>query len=287
MKLPAISIILGSILLLVCCNHRPKGPMEVVKAHRGADLQKLNEAQAQQLRAAITRLVPNRTYTDLFDFRPTYVWEIVSDEQTLWLLLDVDNSGPHPGSTGIRATLFSESGVFQPASTFWTGHRCYLRRASLENHVKGQHPLLVLETGHGAGVGPNVDKQVYARIGERFDLVRMENSHKKATRNSYYINHFACGPKILKQTATEWEADVLSGDRLKILRALVWLGGTHWDVREGDKPEVFHEPFDQIQLVRTLRAGQKIAARLKTLARSEDPWLREAAELAADPRDHR
>jgi hypothetical protein len=150
-----------------------------------------------------------------------------------------------------------------------------------------QDPLIVLETGPGAGPGPNVQKQIYARVGNRFDLIRLEDSEGKATRNLYYVNHFACGPKVPKQTEAEWEADVLSGDRIKVLRSLVWLGGTHWDGKLPDESEKQHEPAEQIQLVRSVRANTKVADKLRALVASEDQWLREASVLAADPKDSR
>ena len=108
-----------------------------------------------------------------------------------------------------------------------------------------------------------------------------------ATRNRYYVNHFACGPTLPKQTQVEWEADVLSGDRLRVLRALVWLGGVHWEGQPPDKSEIQHEQADQIELVRGVRANQKIADELRVLATSEDRWIREAAALAVAPEDRR
>src|SRR5262249_54083627 len=143
------------------------------------------------------------------------------------------------------------------------------------------------ETGLGGGPGPNVKKQIYARIGNRFDLVRLEDARRKATRNNYYVNHFACGPGIPKQTPAEWEAEVLSGDRMRILRALVWLGGAHWEGKPPAKTETQHEPVEQIELVRSVRANQKVVAKLKALIKSDDRWLSEAAALAADPKDKR
>ncbi len=312
MKLTASSMILALVVsFLVGCNREPyapaasaaddtgerdafkapdgltQPPLDVIKGYCGRELEKLNEAQAKELLAAITTLVPNRTYRDWFDFRPWFVWDFSNGEQPLLLLLEVDNTHPHPGSTGIRITVFDKSGNVQSETAFWTGHRCYMRRICLEDQAKGQQPILVIETGPGAGPGPNVQKQVYARLGDRFDLVRLENSDGTATRNQYYIGHFACGPEIVKQTERDWEADVLSSDRMRILRALVWLGGSHWDLREGDIPENQHEAFEQVQLVHQVRGRPKVVTRLKELCKSEDLWLREAAQLAADPQDAR
>jgi len=46
-----------------------------------------------------------------------------------------------------------------------------------------------------------------------FDLIRLEDSGREATRNNYYVNSFRLRTSSAKQTEAEWEADVLSGDR--------------------------------------------------------------------------
>jgi len=200
----------------------------------------------------------------------------------------VDNTGRHPGSTGIRINVFEKARNVRSESVFWTGHRCYLRAVSLDKQGDDDRdPFIVLETGLGAGPGPDVQRQIYGRIGDRFDLIRLEDSEGEATRNRYYVNHFACGPKVPNQTEAEWEADVLSGDRLRVLRSLVWLGGAHWEGMLPDESEKQHEPAAQIHLVRSVRANKKVADKLKVLVESEDRWLKEAAVLAADPKDHR
>lgn len=261
--------------------------LEPLKAYRGKELAKLDEAQVEELLATIRKLLPGRKYEDWFDFRPWYVWEFPNNGNPALLLFEVNNTGPHPGSTVIRITVFENSGKVTAQSEFRTGHRCYIRAASLEEQADDQDPLIALETGPGAGPGPDVQRQIYAPFGSRFDLVRIENADGRATRNNYYVNHFACGPEIPKQTPAAWESDVLSGDRLRELRALVWLGGAHWEGQPPDKSEKQHEPVEQIELVRNVRANQRVVDKLKALAKSEDRWVREAAALAADPKDNR
>jgi hypothetical protein len=263
------------------------GPLEPLNAYPGKELAKLDEDQAKQLLVTIKKLIPEREYRHWFDFRPWYVWEFPNKGQPALVLFEVDNSGPHPGSTGIRINVFEKAKSVRSESVFWTGHRCYMRAVSLDKQADNQDPLIVLETGPGPGPGPNVPKQIYARVGNRFDLIRLEDSEGKATRNDYYVNHFACGPQMPKQTEAEWEADVLSADRLRVLRSLVWLGGSHWEGKPPDESEKQHEAAAQIQLVRSVRANKKVADKLRVLVESEDRWLREAAVLAADPKDLR
>jgi hypothetical protein len=263
------------------------GSLEPLIAYRGKELAKLDEAQTKELLTIIKQLVPEREYRFWFDFTPRHVWEFPNNGQPVIVLFEVDDTGPHPGSTRIRITVLEKAGNARFESEFWTGNRCYMRDVSLEKQADDQNPLIVLEMGPGPGPGSGIKRQVYARIGGRFDLVRLEGNDEKATRNNYYLDHFACGPKIPKQTQAEWEADVLSGDRIRILRALVWLGGAHWKGLAPGVSDNQHEPAEQIELVLNVRANKKVAATLKALLTSEDRWVSEAAALARDPRDTR
>jgi hypothetical protein len=260
--------------------------LEVLKTQQGKDLRKLGEDKVKGLLRTITKLVPKRTYRGYFDFSPWYSWELKKTEGQLhYLLFEADNTGPHPGYTKIRLTLLDKRGRLNSETTFHTGWRCYLREVKLAPATKANFPMIALETD--SWLGPDYSKQYYAWIGGRFDLVRLEGSNGNAVRNRYYVKHFQCGPPLPKQTETEWEADLVSCDRLKLLRGLLWLGGCHWDLHAGDQPNNQHEEFDDIRLVRNVRARKKVIARLKELTKSEDPWLREAAELALNPKDGR
>ena len=75
----------------------------------------------------------------------------------------------------------------------------------------------------------------------------------------------------------------LSPNPLKVLRALVWLGGEHWDLKGGDNTQ--YENADDVQLVHQVRADPKVVERLTALAKREDAWLQDAAVLALSPED--
>jgi hypothetical protein len=262
-----------------------RGPIEPLNDYRGKELAKLEKGESEKLLAIIQGIIRDRKYGPFFDFRPWYVWEFPNNGRPLLVLLEVNNQMPHPGSTGIRINVFDKVKRARAESEFWTGHRCYMHAVSLEKQVGLQDPLVVIETG--SFLGPDYHKQVYARMGNRFDLIRLEDSKGKAKRNNYYVNHFACGPTVPRQTSAEWEADILSSDRFRILRSLVWLGGAHWEGKLPDESENQHEPADVIRLVHNIRSNQKVVDQLKTFQTSEDTWVKEAATLAANPKDER
>jgi hypothetical protein len=281
----AIALIGGLIVVWYSARPKPEVALEALHDWRGKALSELGDAQQEKMIATIKVLVPEREYRGWIDFRPWYVWDFPNKGQPNVVLFEVNNRLPTPGSTGIRLTVFEETGKVRFESEFWTGHRHYMSDASLRKQIGADDPLIELEV---SGLGGNIlEKQIYARIGDRFDLVRLEDADGKATRNRYYIGHFACGPILPEQTAAEWEADVFAGDRLRTLRALVWLGGAHWQGKLPEEPHPQYEGTEQIELVRSVRADRRVAEKLKTFVKSDDVWIREAAALAVDPKDTR
>jgi WD40 repeat protein len=264
--------------------------LNTLKSYRGKELKDLEADgdEPRRLYAAIKSLIPNREYRGFFDYVPWHIWEFTKQgEEPSYTLFEANTSLPQPGSTRIRITLLDSMGQVLSETQFDTGHRCYMQGVKLESLVEGEYPAIVLETGSGFGPGPDVPKQYYARIGNRIDLVRIENSARTATRNTYYRRHDHTGPPIPVQTAAEWESDLRSRNRLKVLRALVWLGGVHWELRPGESADPQMEDVQQVRLVRKLRKRPAVLARLRELVNGKEEWERQAAQLALDPEDRR
>jgi len=141
---------------------------------------------------------------------------------------------------------------------------------------------VVLQTDLGAGPGPDIAGQYYARFGNRFDLVRVENHRGKAGRNDYEHSANACGPRVPKQTEKDWEADIFSNDRTKILRALVWLGGIHWNPNTKVERKRWTESREDAVLVYDLRTNPKIRAHLMELEKHHDRFISEQASVVVN-----
>src|SRR5262249_10261274 len=158
---------------------------EVIKAHRGNDLAKLEYSEYKPIQAALTRLVPGRTYGNvpIFEFRPWHIWDFRAKDGAIeHVVFEVDDTRPHPSSTLIRITVFRDTGELVSESAFHVGHRCYLRAVKLEDPVNDEYPIIAMETRPGPGLSPNILRQFYGRIEDRFDLVRLEDSDGKARR---------------------------------------------------------------------------------------------------------
>jgi hypothetical protein len=255
--------------------------MALLLACQGQDLLELEEDARGRLMWVIKALLPARSYRKWLDFRPSRVWTFPREgKRHLYVLFEVDNTRPHPGSTGIRVTLFDGSGNVLSEVAFTTGYRCYLQGVKLEATGNGP-PLILLETG---GLGPNFARQYYAFQGTRIDLVRLEGRAGAAVRNWYSPAGPNVGPALPSQSEQAWEADLHSLNRWRVLRALVWLGGWH-EIKPVKKPDNLREGVDEGQLARAVRQRPRVIARVNELTGSEDRWLREAALLVLKPDD--
>ncbi len=262
-------LLLGCILSTGCGQAQADDPMpevakaalEILKTHVGKDLKTLDKSQVKDFQETITKLVPKRNYDELYSIIPWRMWEFQKkDKDAIYVLFEAQRTISHPGSTHILITTVDKAGKVLSETTLSTGHRCYLHGAKLEKWDDGEYPMLKLETGLGGGPGPNIRTQYYAYVGGQFTVVRLEDSNGNVSRNKYYIRHFTCGPAIPAQTEAQWEADLLSDDRMKELRALVWLGGAHLVVRPvSDNPEQY-EDSREIKLIGKLRTNKKVLA---------------------------
>ncbi|CAN5512457.1 hypothetical protein BH10PLA2_BH10PLA2_09710 [soil metagenome] len=210
-------------------------------------------------------------------------------EPSCYVLVGSEDFATVPGSTNLRLKAMSARSKHPIDLKFTTGWRRYLRKIDIQKSATDQYPVLVFstETIRGMFHGPEkLQKQYYGKIGDRFDLIRIENADGQAFRNDYVYDHFRSGPPAPEQTAQEWEADLLSSDRFKILRALSWLGSIH---REIDMKEMGGElePVDSVKRVKEVLALPTVTAKIDEQKKSKDPWISQAANFASHPSNRR
>ncbi|MDB5308077.1 MAG: hypothetical protein JWO38_2279 [Gemmataceae bacterium] len=267
-----------------------RAALDVVQAFLGKNLEKAGEEELRPLMAAMRVLDPGRlTSSDAESWpspAPLYVWAFGSEPGPVGCLVLERGQFTNiiPGTTDIRLTLFDHTGAWRAKVESTTGWRCYYRAARLESVPGIEDPVVVIDTADG--LGPGYARQWYARIGSRFDLVRVENYDGATARNLYHTQNWRCGPPPPRQTARQWEMELTSRDRARVLRALVWLGGRHrppstpWETLTGDT-----ESFRDADLARRARLRPAVATRLQELVAHGDLWERDAAGLALQPDD--
>lgn len=264
--------------------------MDALKPYVGKVLENLQGEEADKLADILDALLPSHVMRTsngdpvpskqrrLFSYVPWYVWHFTRNgEGSSYVLLEIDNSLPNPATALVRITLLDPSGKLLSDTKFGTGGRSRVAHAKLDSLFSGEFPILVLRTGWYPA------KEFYGRIGNRFDLIRLEDREGKAMRNWYAHKSSLIGPELPKQSGDQWESDLLGKDRLRVLRALTWLGGQH--LASGKVPGPQDEPKEAVALVNAVRARPAVIERLKQLAEAKNKWEQEAAKLALNPED--
>ncbi|MGL4550429.1 MAG: hypothetical protein ACRC33_04515 [Gemmataceae bacterium] len=265
--------------------------IETVKGWRGQDLRERRGEAVDEMMVQLRSLGLERGYGRVWSVRDFGK----KGEPGHYLLLDgvIFHLQRRWSLNHLHLTLLSGEGNVLAESLVATSCCSDLFHPRLEASPDGGYPLVVFEARLVAGGGGPVEEvQYYGCVGRRFDLVRVEDGHGAAGRNYYLHEGRTVGPRKPRRDWTEDEclADLTSGDRLRALRTLVWLGGRHWDLKEPDLKEgrrqtPISESGDQVRLVRKLRGHEKVVPLLKRWSDGDDRWLREAARLAAEPDD--
>jgi hypothetical protein len=252
----------------------------------GKDLDEYDREQMSSLITALSRLdnVEREKEPIIFAFRPQRVW-LSTVHREGFTVLETEFGLPHPSAPGIRLTSFTHTGFVHAHSEFTSGWRCYPRTAELRRVNEIAEPLVVVNT---FPFGPNIYREYYAIVEDRFDLIRLENDHGDSVRNRYYVRHFQCGPGVPKQSEEQWEAELRGEDRVKVLRALLWLGGHHIksvrpDTLDNHRQQM--EDMTQADLVHRIRARPLVIKRLQELKEKGDSWEQEMAEQCLKPED--
>lgn len=259
--------------------------MATVRRFVGRDLRDADAADLKPLWDALRLLDPDSERTEdvppMFLPVPDRVWAFGPGE---YLVVESGRCIDHPGSTPVRLTVLAESGMVPSRAAFDTGWRRYLADAGVEQHPGFDRPVVVLAV---AGLGTDVGRQYYAVIGDRFDLVRVARPDGTASRNDYAYRGNAPGQPSPPHGEDEWEADLGSGDRARVLRALVWLGGRHAVTDPVRARDPDGEDPAKAALSRRVRARPGVVTRLTELAAGPNAWEAEAARLALNPDDPR
>lgn len=278
-------------------------------AYAGRDVWGLEERRSDSLAALVKRLVPERKDPSPLggsDFRPRLVERIKTAEGTRVLLLASPRGFMSPGYSHQYLYLFDEAGRLRGSSEFSPGWRMFLSDARVETRTGLAAPLLVLRGGgFGFAFAPSVVAH-FALAGDRPVLVRLERKDGKLLRNGYGCPYPSVGPPVPAKTAEAWALSLASEDKVEVLEALTWVGGWRKTVEwlkeeqeqerrlEAEHPEMkggssfatldsCPGALEDATLYADVRARADVKARLEQLSRSEDAWVRQAAELALKP----
>jgi hypothetical protein len=236
-------------------------------------------AESKSVSDALSRLCKRDMPLGFNPLDPANVWAFGrSGEQSLTLVLERSYVDGVPGSTSLCLILLDQNGRMLSESKFTAGRRTFLNEGHLCSVDGCEFP--VIETKMDSWLTTR-SRQWYAFVGERFDLIRVEGNNGTAERNYYNGYRCDCGPAPPKQSEEKWVADLLSNDRARSLRALVWMGS------ERHTMGTEHRALPDIALARNVRERPAVQSRLRILAATGPTWEREQAALALAGDDYR
>ena len=295
----ASCLLLGTALYLF----RP-GPVQRLQPYIGKDLRALSEDEQIKVDELIGCLAPEakqfepptRTRPRSFDplawrdyfnakpklndipeglfFRSWYLWRV----QERLVLFQGRPLFMIPGSSSARIYIFDTVGRQLTKNEFQTGWRIDIDDARWVADSGHGFPCLLVESSP-AILGGGITCQYYAFLQDSFALVRLEDRTGKVVPVDYDSPSHAIGPAVPERTPDQWEAVLHSSDHAEVLRTLVWLGGRHSDPPpNGD--DSYIERFEEANRALVTRRRPGVRTAVEALSRSEDGWVREAAQHA-------
>jgi hypothetical protein len=243
-------------------------------------------------RAAIKRLLANVPSSGndrqwLGSFEACRLWRVPRREGgTLQIIFAKQTMIIIPSHSSVRMDLFDGEDRHLRTQVFRTGWRIAVWDAECQTETDHGFPV-VRVISYPVINGMPITGQVYALAGDDLFLIRLEDSEGKIVRNWYFRDSEPdFGAPMPRSSLAQWEKGLLSSDKVDVLRRLMWLGGVHRrsepPVREG----YAGEDAEDSKLFEKLHAHDGIRRAIAGLQKSEDPWIHEAAALAAEPQYH-
>ncbi|NJK90694.1 MAG: hypothetical protein HC904_01985 [Blastochloris sp.] len=213
---------------------------------------------------------------------PWHVWKLDTPE-TRYVVFSGQTIVIIPGYSSASILLVSESGEEIGSWKFLTGWRINIQSASTSYDHKLEAQIITVSTARAIN-GRDVAKQYFALVDDKLYFIRMEDSHGKLIRNHYLYSNHTLGGDLPVSDLTAWSA-MLESRKLPLrLAALTYLSGEHINP---DKPgaDMPSERVEGARLARAFRAADSTKRHITDYRKSDNAWLKEAADLAATPLD--
>jgi hypothetical protein len=291
----------ASLLLGTAFYFSNRSPVQRLQPYLGRDLRTLPDGDQAKFDALVGQLAPEARRFFVPDHPQTWDpgdWQayLASKPHTPWgfprswyLWRVADGQGQQrlvlfqgrplvmiPDASSAHVFVFDADGHLLTKSHFLTGYRISMDDASwLTDSGHGFPCLLVRSTASINGL--DVACQYYALLQDSFALVRLEDSAGALVQVDYHSPDHTIGPPVPQRTPEEWEAVLRSSDRAEVLRTLLWLGGSHSDPPLEDMG-LSVEPFEDATRALVTRRRAGVCSAVESLTRSEDGWMREAAQ---------
>jgi hypothetical protein len=215
--------------------------------------------------------------------------------KTRWILVQAYEGWNVPDVSFVKLQRFDAEWKYLGEIDFPTGYRLQLTDIKLlkapklpvdviEVKVRSSGPFRLRE-GEKEVREEDVAKlrELYCVFDDRIALVRLEDKDGDLLRNPYRAAIPFIGPAVPKRTVEQWQQLLHSKQAGEVLEALVWLSGSHLPSNQPRERGVSRESVEDAKRFEEVRDAAGTKKRLEELRKSDNPWIRQAAELASTP----
>lgn len=244
---------------------------KVLLSFENQDLEGLDEQSTRIVKSAIEMATAPIDTTTPHRFEPRIFRKISNTKGELrYILVQESPLLMIPGSQSIRVHIFDATGKVLNSTQFDTGNRMAIRSIHLRKNYLLNSEALTIDTEYW--IGGNHSHQYYVVVGDELRLVYVGDGFR-VDINNYQNPDMTIGPR-LNHSADEWESDLQSTDDARVLSALTWLAGYHWDGQESP----YDEDRSDGEKVRDLCARESVRRRLADLKNSTNFVIKQTAE---------
>lgn len=244
---------------------------QVLLSFENQDLEGLDEKSLRAVDNAISKLTGPSRAPEFVQFEPRLFRKIAnSTGEQRYMLVEQLPMRFIPGAETIRVNIFDTAGKVLSSTEFDTGNRMAITGMRIRTNYWVVPNALTIDCEYW--LGGNSSHQIYAIVGNELRLVYLGDG-LRVDDNNYQTPWMTIGPR-LNLSADEWERELQSADDARVLSALIWLGGSHWD---GQAPP-YDEDRPDGEKVTNLYARDSVRQRLADLAKSPNYFIRTVAE---------
>jgi hypothetical protein len=233
---------------------------------------------------ATLRSLTKTTNENHFAPTPWHVWKFNTPKsESRYVVFSGQHIFMIPGTSSASIVLLSASGAEIGSWSFSTGWRIDIESASTSFDDKLHTQLITVSTAPVIN-GRDVAKQHFALVDDKLYFIRLEDSKGRLILNHYLSPNHTLGGSLPAKDLAGWVV-LLESPQLPLrLAALTYLSGTHMNP---DRPrtDVASESVEDAKLARAFRMAESTKRRIEDYRRSDNSWLKEAADLAATPAD--
>lgn len=244
---------------------------QVLLSFENQDLEGLDEQSLRVVQHAIDITTGQLDHDQPLRFAPRVFRRISNTNgERRYILAEGSGLWSIPGAETVRVHIFDTAGKILSSTQFDTGNRMAIIGMRIKKGYDLDSEALIINC---EGVfGGNSSYQVYGIVGNELRLAYIGAGIGVDT-NYYYEPWMTIGPR-LNLSADEWERELQSTDNVRVLSALTWLAGYHWD---GQEPPYDKDRSDG-EKVRDLRARESVRRRLADFTHSSNYFIKATAE---------